>query len=140
MSAARLHHTHIFASDLAATIEFYRRWFDAEVLADHEFAGARNIMVRIGDGRLNIYDQAPRGAGRNGVHHLGFQVDDLRALVDAMIAGGVGFRTDIRTLDELDYIMVEAPDGILLELFEWKGSAPDADGGLDDWFAWQHNR
>lgn len=133
--AARLHHTHIFASDMDATLDFYRRWFGAEVLADHVFAGARNVMMKVGDGRINIYDQAPAGQGRNAVHHLGIQVDNLQTLVDTMSADGFDFRTPIRVLDELDYIMVEAPDGILLELFEFKGTT-DQSAGLTEWFAW----
>lgn len=139
-SRVRLHHTHLFATDLDASLDFYRRYFGAEVVADHEFAGSRNVMVRIGDGRLNFYDQAPRDSGRNAVHHLGLQVEGLVGLVATMRQGGVDFRTPIRELPELDYIMVEAPDGVLLELFEWKSeTAPDPSlsAGLDAWFGWE---
>ncbi len=132
---ARMHHAHLFASDLDAALEWYRHWFGAEVLADHTFAGARNVMVRIGDGRLNFYDQAPPDAGRNAVHHLGMQVADLAALARSMAEAGIGLRSEIRMLEELDYLMVEGPDGVLWELFEWKhASVPDV--GLDAWFGW----
>ena len=132
--ASRFHHAHLFASDLDATLTFYRRWFDAQVVADRDFAGARNVMVRVGTGLLNFYDQAPRDTGRNAVHHLGFQVDDLADLVSRMHDAGFPLRSPIRELPELDYIMIEAPDGVLLEVFEYKGS-PDGDtNGLDDWF------
>ena len=135
MSRARLHHTHLFASDLDASLRFYQEWFGAEVLADHHFAGARNVMVRIGDGRLNFYDQPPRDRGRNAIHHLGIQVEGLTELVERMAAGGIEMRSAIRILPELDYIMIAAPDGVLLELFEWKGQEA-ADPGLDSWFEW----
>jgi catechol 2,3-dioxygenase-like lactoylglutathione lyase family enzyme len=128
----RFHHAHLFATDLETSLNFYWTWFDAEVVADHSFAGSRNIMVAIGDGRLNFYDQAPRELGRNAVHHLGLQVDGLAELVGRMVAGGVEFRSSIRELPELDYIMVAAPDGVLLELFEFKDSGGDA--ALDRWF------
>lgn len=132
--AARFHHAHLFASDLDATLQFYEQWFDAVVAADYEFAGARNVMVKIGSGMLNFYDQAPRHSGKNAVHHLGFQVDDLGDLVERMTAAGFDFRSPIRELPELDYLMVEAPDGVLLEVFEYKGS-PDGDtNGLNAWF------
>lgn len=133
--AARFHHAHLFASDLDATLGFYRRWFGAEVVADHHFAGSRNLMLRVGDGHLNVYQQPPRDHGRNAVHHLGFQVDDLAGLVAAMTEGGIVFRTPVRQLPELDYIMVEGPDGVLLELFQYK-PGPDPRPGLDDWFGW----
>lgn len=133
--ASRFHHAHLFASDLRASLDFYERWFDAEVVADHEFAGARNVMVRVGTGMLNFYDQAPRDHGKNAVHHLGFQVDDLADLVARMTAAGSAPRSPIRELDELNYVMIEAPDGVLLEVFQYKGSPDGAESGLDAWFA-----
>ena len=132
--ASRFHHAHLFASDLDEALAFYRQWFDAEVVADHEFAGARNVMVRIGTGMLNFYDQPPRGNGPAAIHHLGFQVDDLADLTRRMADAGFEFRSPIRELAELDYLMVEAPDGVLLELFEYKGSPDGATNGLDDFF------
>lgn len=131
---ARLHHTHLFASDLEESLEFYRRWFGAEVLADEVFAGARNVMVRIGDGRLNFYDQPPRDHGKNAIHHLGVQTDDLPALVERMKAGGVHFRKPITGSPGVGYVMVEGPDGVLIELFEAHG--PKLSGGAREWFAW----
>ena len=56
----RLHHTHIFASDIDRTLQFWKEMFGAEILFDQMIAGARNVMIAIGDGRLNIYDQPPR--------------------------------------------------------------------------------
>ncbi len=131
---ARFHHPHLFAADLDVTLAFYRRWFGAEVVADHSFAGSRNVMVMVGDGHINIYDQPPRDHGRNAVHHLGFQVDDLAGLVAEMGKAGIQLRSAVRELPELDYIMVEGPDGVLLELFEYKPGPPRP--GLDRWFGW----
>jgi hypothetical protein len=37
-------------------------------------------------------------------------------------------------LPELDYLMIEAPDSVLLEVFEYKGSPDGAASGLDAWF------
>ena len=91
-------------------------------------------MVRVGTGMLNFYDQPPRGTGPSSVHHLGFQVDDLAELIASMTDAGFTVRSPIRELPELDYLMVEAPDGVLLELFEYKGSPDGATNGLDDWF------
>lgn len=133
--AARFHHTHLFASDIEETLAFYTRWFDATVVADHDFGGARNVMVQVGTGMLNFYDQAPRGNGKNAVHHLGFQVDDLADLAQRMGDEGFELRSEVRQLPELDYLMIEAPDGVLLEVFEYKGSPDGAANGLDAWFA-----
>jgi catechol 2,3-dioxygenase-like lactoylglutathione lyase family enzyme len=115
----RFHHAHLMASDLDATIAFFSRWFGATVAGDVTFAGARNVFLRFGDGRLHLYDQPPRATERNAIHHLGIQTDDLDGLVARMKAGGIEFRKPI-TEDPMGgrYMMVEAPDHILLELFE----------------------
>lgn len=131
---ARLHHTHIFASDLNATITFYRDWFGATVVADEVLAGSRNVMVAIGDGRLNIYDQAPRVASGGAVHHLGIQIRDLKALVERMESSGYDFRKPISSGEGFSYVMVEAPDNILLELFE--SSDDNMPPEAARWFAW----
>ena len=50
----RLHHAHLMCSDTDETIDFYTRWFDAEVVNDVVFAGARNRFLRVGDGRIHL--------------------------------------------------------------------------------------
>ena len=59
---------------------------------------------------------AARRAGA--VHHVGIQTDDLPALHRRLTALGVPFRSGIREFGSWRYIMCEAPDGVLLELFQ----------------------
>lgn len=136
-----LQHVHLFASDLDASIAFYRRWFDAEVMWDGAYAEARNVFMRIGIGALHFYDQAPRDLARNAVHHLGIQVVGLRDLYERMRQAGVRIPNPIRESDGSGYFMAEAPDRIVLELFEpgpgrpaavrrYYGYADPADSGL----------
>ncbi len=113
-----LHHTHIFASNIEATIKFWQDMFDARVLFDMEIAGARNVMLAIGSGKINIYDQPPREGDNGAYHHLGIQTDDLDTLVARMKQHGFELRGQIREWGYLRYIMAMAPDNILLELFE----------------------
>ena len=112
-----LHHTHLFASDVDGSIGFWREHFGAVVVLDTEFAGARNVFMRIGEGRLHLYDQAPKHAGAGTVHHLGIETDELEALAARLKAAGVSV-TDVRRHAEADYAMAQGPDGILLELFQ----------------------
>ena len=116
------HHVHLFASDLDASIRFYQEMFDAEIVFDQVVAGARNVLIRIGNGHINFYDQPPRGTGPNAVHHLGIHTDDLAAVVDRMKGKEFKFRTVVRDFGDLKYIMVEGPDGVLIEIFENKGA------------------
>lgn len=112
-----LHHTHLYASDVDATIAFWRDHFGAIVLVDAVFAGARNVFMRVGEGRLHLYSQPPKHAGAGTVHHLGIETDALEALVARLRAAGISV-TDVRRHPEADYAMAQAPDGLLLELFQ----------------------
>jgi len=119
-SASRfhMHHAHLFAADIEATVAFYQKWFDGEVMWDGAYGGARNVFMRIGIGALHFYAQSARGQGRNAIHHLGMQVVGLPELYERMQADGIVFRNPIREADGSSYAMLEAPDGVLWELFE----------------------
>ena len=112
------HHAHSFASNIDESIRFYREMFGAEVLFDMEMAGARNVMISIGGGKINFYDQPPKDQGRGAVHHLGIETDDLEALVERMKSRGFTFRKPIRDLGAWKYVMAEGPDHVLIELFQ----------------------
>jgi len=116
--ACHVHHVHIFASDINKTIEFYEEFFGGEVILDSELAGARNVFMKIGHGRLHLYDQAPRNPGRGSIHHFGIQTDHIEEVVDKLRSGGVALRKGITDLGFWKYVMVPAPDGILIELFQ----------------------
>jgi len=115
-----LHHVHLMANEIEATLTFWREHFGAVVVLDAEFAGARNVFLRVGEGRLHLYAQPPKHVGQGTVHHLGVETDELEALVDRLKAAGVSV-TEIRRHAEASYAMAQGPDGLLLELFQ-----PDA--------------
>jgi predicted enzyme related to lactoylglutathione lyase len=113
-----VHHAHLFASDLEASLKFYREMFGGEILADLNMAGARNVFVAIGKGRLHFYDQPPKDEGKGAVHHIGIQTDDLEGLVARMKSKGFQFHKEISDFGFWKYVMVQAPDHVLLELFQ----------------------
>jgi len=113
-----LHHVHLFASDMEKSMEFYRAYFSGEIVLDMELAGARNVFMKVGRGRLHFYDQPPRFSGRGSIHHFGIQTDDIEGAVKKMTSGGVELRKGIRDAGFWKYIMVPAPDDVLIELFE----------------------
>lgn len=123
---ASVHHTHLMASDIDASLEFYRKWFDAVVVSDFDYAGARNIFVAVGSGRLHFYDKPPRTTERNAVNHIGLAIKGLDALAVAMEEAGVELPKGVQRFPDGNYLMVQAPDGVLLELFEpnWETSTP----------------
>ena len=113
-----LHHAHLFASNVDESIRFYVEMFGAEILFDLEMAGARNVMISIGTSKINFYDQPPKDSGKGAIHHLGIETDNLEALVEYMKRKGFQFKKQIKNLGPWKYVMVEAPDRVLLELFE----------------------
>lgn len=114
-----LQHIHLFASDIGATMEFYNKWFDAELIWDNDVAGARNVFMKIGIGAMHLYDQPPRGLGRNVVHHIGMQVVGLAELYERMIAANLHIPNPIRDLGGGGgYFMLGGPDGAVIEVFE----------------------
>ena len=120
-----LHHVHLMASDVEATIAFWREHFSAEVMLDMDFAGARNVFLRVGEGRLHLYAQPPKHQGPATVHHLGVETDELDVLVARLRAAGVSV-TDVRRHHEASYAMAKGPDGLLLELFQPDPAQMDA--------------
>lgn len=113
-----IHHVHIFASDIRKSVRFYEDTFGGEVVLDMEVAGARNVFMKIGNGRLHFYDQPPKHSVRGSIHHFGIQTDHIEAIVNKLRADGVDLKKDITDLGFWKYIMVPAPDEILIELFE----------------------
>ena len=113
-----IHHVHLFASNLEKSLDFYKEAFGGKVILDEDMAGARNVFMRIGTGRIHFYDQAPKYPVRGNIHHFGIQTDDIEGVVKKLKAMGVAFAKEIVDLASWKYIMVPAPDNVLIELFQ----------------------
>lgn len=127
------HHAHLFCSDLSKTVDWWTRHLNAKVIFDGELAGSRNVFIAVGSGRLHLYDQPPRDSGCGAVHHLGIRVEGLRNAWDKMKADGVSSKAGLRDHDDWRYVMVEAPDGVLLELFEFDDPNAPTNVRLPGW-------
>ena len=113
-----IHHVHIFASDIRESVRFYKRYFGGKVILDADMAGARNVFMKIGSGRIHFYDQPPKHAVRGNIHHFGIQTDDIDAVVNKLQSDGVCLRKNVHDHGFWKYVMVPAPDEILIELFQ----------------------
>lgn len=113
-----LDHVHIFSSDLAATVEFFRRMLGAELVWDEEAAGVRNVRLALGNAFVHVYEQPPRTQRGGPIHHLGIETDDLDQLVARMKENGYEFRNVIRERPKFRYLMIAGPDDLLIELFQ----------------------
>jgi catechol 2,3-dioxygenase-like lactoylglutathione lyase family enzyme len=118
-----LDHVHIFASDLAATVQFFQSMLGAAVVWDEVVAGSRAVRLQIGRAFLHVYDQPPRAPRGGAFHHVGIETDDLAALVQQMKSRGFDFRNPIRQDETFKYVMIAGPDDLLIELFECRERA-----------------
>ena len=98
------------------------------MVADLEFAGARNVFMRVGRAALHFYDQPPNERGP--INHLGMCVEDLDTCVAELTAAGFAPRP-IKDTGAGRYSMVQAPDGVLLALFE---PPPALDDDMREYF------
>lgn len=113
-----LDHAHIFASDLDATVGFFRTMFKARVVWDEVVAGVRGVRLQVGRAFILIYDQPPKGPRGGAFHHLGIETDDLDGLVRQMKSRGFAFRKPVQEGGGFKYVMISGPDELLIELFE----------------------
>ena len=129
-----VHHVHLFASDIEKSLAFYKNFFGGIVVLDMEIAGARNVFMKVGTGRIHFYDQPPKMSGRGSIHHFGIQTDDVERDYQRMKSQGVEFNKTVVDLAFMKYIMVPAPDNVLIELFEVNKAAIPAE--YHDYFIW----
>ena len=120
MKNISLDHAHLFTSDLSATLTFFIKCFNAEVIWDEEAAGVRNVRIKIGRSFIHLYDQAPKAPKGGAIHHLGIETDDLEDLVLHLRSHGVTLKNEIKEEEKFKYVMIKGPDDLLIELFECK--------------------
>ncbi|MCU0849521.1 MAG: VOC family protein [Spirochaetes bacterium] len=130
-----VHHVHLFASDIGKSLEFYRDFFSGETVLDMEIAGARNVFMKVGSGRIHFYDQPPKMSGPGSIHHFAIMTDDIEADYRRLQSAGTGFRKTVTDIGYMKYIMVPAPDGVLIELFEVNRALIPAE--YHDYFSWE---
>ena len=114
-----LDYIHVFASDVAKTLDFFCRMFDAGCVWDEQAAGARNVRIALGNAFIHLYDRPLKGPRSGPVHHIGIETDDLEALVSRVCAQGFVFRNPIRREPKFNYVMVMGPSDLLIELFQY---------------------
>ncbi|MEK6710865.1 MAG: VOC family protein [Nitrospinota bacterium] len=122
-----IHHIHLASPDPRAAAAWYAQMLGAEIYADGDLRGARNIRLRVGEALL--YIRASRAGERHtpapanahyGFNHLCLAVDDLdAALAEAQRKGAAIAEPEFQLPSGRGFFL-EAPDGVLVEIFEPK--------------------
>jgi methylmalonyl-CoA/ethylmalonyl-CoA epimerase len=130
VTARGIHHIGVAVADLDEAVSTYERLVGARVEARERIAsqGAEAVALRMGDGRVELLaplgDDTPVGRflGRRGpgMHHVAFEVDDLRAELMRLEAEGVQLvdhepRAGLYGL-QVAFIHPDAVHGVLTEL------------------------
>jgi methylmalonyl-CoA epimerase len=99
VGAKRIHHLGVAVEDLDEAVDTYQRLLGAEVERRDTVAaqGVEAAAVRLGDSRVELVaplaDETPVGkflANRGpGVHHVAYEVEDLRRELDELAEKGV---------------------------------------------------
>ncbi|WP_202309362.1 VOC family protein [Mesorhizobium sp. L-8-10] len=113
-----LHHPHLVTADVSSFCYFFQKHFNAEIVYDDLIDGDRNIFLRIGKGRMHLFQSRnPPPRGRNVFHHIGIMVTGLADFVRKLDEAGVTV-SPVTVTPGGGFAMAEGPDGLKIELFE----------------------
>ncbi|MEQ8718053.1 MAG: methylmalonyl-CoA epimerase [Acidimicrobiales bacterium] len=132
MILTEIDHVAIAVADLDAAVDYYRRAFGAEVhhreVVDSD--GVEEALVKVADSYIQLTAATREDSPiakfierkGEGLHHVGYRVDDCAAALDAMVAAGA------RAIDEkprpgsrgttVAFIHPKGSFGTLIELVE----------------------
>lgn len=139
---AKIKHIAISTQDVDATAKFYIEMFGLEEIGKIDSPGARGYYLSDGDinlAILNFKNDAVAGTERgkeySGLHHIGFQVEDLEAASEKLTQGHVSRRDDINQALGVGMggprhanveVKYAGPDGVVIDVSEtgWVGTSP----------------
>jgi catechol 2,3-dioxygenase-like lactoylglutathione lyase family enzyme len=129
----KLRHVAITTHNVEATAKFYIEVFEMKEMGKIDDPGTTGCFLS--DGTINLAilkfknDQAAgveRGKAFKGIHHIGFEVEDLDAIADKLAAAGSTRRVDVeQALGVTDgqrkhnvEVKYTGPDGVMLDVSE----------------------
>jgi catechol 2,3-dioxygenase-like lactoylglutathione lyase family enzyme len=138
MSKPKLRHLALSVEDPFATADFYMKAFDMEKIGETDSPLARGVYLS--DGTMNLallafkneYWAGQPGQKYQGIHHFGFQVDDIEETEKAVLAAGGKNFASRPTEGKVSTVMFEKkyydPNGIMVEAASAGWSASDRSG------------
>jgi catechol 2,3-dioxygenase-like lactoylglutathione lyase family enzyme len=128
--SARIRHIALSVKDIDATADFYEKAFGLKRSPKSE--GPTAYRVYLSDGEINLallqYKSEVGSGLKNpaefvGIHHFGFQCDDLEQQQNKIEAAGGQFFFDLGDPDDEDFERkFRDPNGIIFDV-NWKGWA-----------------
>jgi lactoylglutathione lyase len=131
MSQFKFDHIHLRSPDPAATTEFYRKMFGAEVTSSvypsgTAYAGQTRYTMKLGGQTVLVAPTDPRSpnapppqAPYHGLEHMGLAVDDIEASTADLKAKGAEFTVEPTTIGSgVRIAFLRGPQGVLVELVQ----------------------
>jgi len=129
-------HVHIYSRDPDASLEFYRRCFNSHPVGSFQDShDQKNVFVSLGGNLLvigpyppGIKSRKPPAAGNGalkngyGISHFGINVKNLESSLMHLKAMGVEPFIGPESASFLNYVYIQAPDGVIIELTEYRVS------------------
>ncbi len=118
-----IEHVSIRVRDIEASVDYYRRMFDAQVILRRNQAGGRKIaFLRIGDSMLELMGFGPGSEPVDarehyGVHHIGIKTDNFDATYKDLKAKGAEFLGEpFEPTPGIHLVFLRDPNGAVIEL------------------------
>ena len=136
----KIRHIALSTPDVDKTAKFYMDVFGMKEIAKIDGPGARGYYLSDGDinlAVLNFKNDAVAGVERGkewyGIHHIGFQVEDLQAIADRLASAGSEPRHDVNEALGVGHghrpggnveIKYSGPDDVMVDVSEtgWVGT------------------
>ena len=118
-----IEHVSIQCRDLEASVDYFRRMFDAEVILRRRLDESRRItFLRIGDTMLELMEMGPASEPAEpmkhyGVHHIGIKTDDFESAYRDLQAKGADFLGEpFEPTPGIRLVFLREPNGAVIEL------------------------
>ena len=139
---AKIKHIAISTQDVEATARFYKEVFGLTEVGKVDSPGASGYYLSDGDINLAILNfkndtvaGVERGKAWSGIHHIGFQVENLEDIAQRLSAAGSTPRDDVNQALGVGQgrrhggnveVKYSGPDGVMLDVSEtgWVGTSP----------------
>ena len=135
----KIKHIAISTQDVDKTAKFYIDVFGMKEVGKVDSPGARGYYLTDGDLNLAILNfkqdavaGVERGKNWNGIHHIGFEVEDLTTIAEKLAAAGSARRDDVNQALAVGdghrkhnvEVKYSGPDGIMIDVSEtgWVGT------------------
>jgi lactoylglutathione lyase len=120
-----IEHVSIRCRDLEASVEYFRRMFDAKVILRRTPGeGRRIIFLRIGESMLELMEMGSASEPVDplthyGVHHIGIKVEDFESAYRDLKAKGATFvREPFEPTPGIRLAFLKEPNGAVIELVQ----------------------